>query len=142
MKQKIRKLWERLKTKEVRRYIIIGVCTTLVNFVCFTVLDKLLGVDENVSNAVSIMAAIVFAYFTNKIIVFESHCDTLFDAFIEFLKFVLSRLSTMLIEFFGMMLLHSVFGIEEIISKVITQGIVIIGNYFISKFIVFVEKKK
>ena len=63
------------------------------------------------------------------------------EKFIEFCKFILGRAFTMLIEYFGGMLLFKFCPIPEIISKCIITVVVIILNFFISKFFAFKEKK-
>ncbi len=52
-------------------YVFIGGCTTLVNLITYTAMYKLLDIDINISNITSIVVAIVFAYFANKIVVFR-----------------------------------------------------------------------
>ena len=55
----------------------------------------------------------------------------------EFARFVGGRMSTMIIEVGGVFLIYNVMGQSKMLAKLITQVIVIIGNYFISKFLVF-----
>lgn len=144
MKKIIKKITALPKNGEAIRYIIIGVCTTLVNFVLFTLFNylfALLGIEKEVSvtvsNLLSVILSILFAYITNKRFVFRSHCDSRRDVFFEFVKFVGARGITMLIEVGGVFVMFNLIGINEMISKLVTQVIVIIGNYFISKLLVF-----
>lgn len=53
------------------------------------------------------------------------------------MRFVVARLATMAIEVAGVYLLISVCGMEPYIGKMIVQIIVVIGNYFISRYLVF-----
>ena len=122
-------------------YIITGGLTTLVNLVVFTVLCELLSVDITVSNIISVAAAILFAYVTNKIFVFRSKCPDMRSLAGEFARFVSARLITMVIEVGGVFLLVNIMGMQPLVGKLLTQIIVVIGNYFISKFLVFVHKK-
>ena len=69
MKEQIRKLYH----SEVIRYIFFGGCTTLVNLVVFYGLRKL-GMGLNISNVISIIAAILFAYVVNSLFVFHDNC--------------------------------------------------------------------
>ena len=144
MKKIIKKITALEKKCEAIRYIIIGVCTTLLNFVLFTLFNylfALLGIEKEVSvtvsNLLSIILSILFAYITNKRFVFRSHCDSRRELFFEFIKFVGARGITMLIEVGGVFVMFNLIGINEMISKLVTQVIVIIGNYFISKLLVF-----
>ena len=55
----------------------------------------------------------------------------------ECAKFVGARLATMVIEVGGVFLTVNIIGQDAMIGKLETQVIVIVGNYFISKFLVF-----
>lgn len=126
---------------EVLRYLIIGGCTTLFNLIIFTVMVKAFFIDVTVSNVTSVILSILFAYVTNKLFVFRSHCASLAELAAEFAKFVGARLVTMVIEVGGVYLLVNIIGQDELLGKLETQVLVIIGNYFISKFLVFKNKK-
>ena len=131
----------RLLTSEGMRYLFIGGCTTMVNLVVYTVLCRAAHFNVNVSNIISIIVAILFAYVTNKLIVFRSHCGSFAELASECARFIGARLATMGIEVGGVFLLYEVLHKDEIVAKLATQGLVIIGNYFISRFIVFRDRK-
>ncbi|MBR5452385.1 MAG: GtrA family protein [Clostridia bacterium] len=138
MIDKIRRL---LSDGEAIRYIIIGICTTLVNYLCFAILADLIKLDVTVSNVTSVIISILFAYVTNKLFVFRSHCENLKQLIFEFVKFVGARGITMVVEIGGLYLLHNLLFMDKHIAKISVQVIVIVGNYFISKLIVFKGKK-
>ena len=79
---------------------------------------------------------------TNKVFVFESKTNTVKETFLEMVKFVGARMSTMAIEVGGVFLLYEVIHQDEVIAKLETQIIVLIVNYFISKFFVFKTKEE
>ena len=81
-------------------------------------------------------------YVTNKLIVFRSHCSSLGELAGECLRFIGARLATMVIEVGGVYFLYEIIHQDEIIAKLETQVLVVIGNYFISRFIVFRDRKK
>lgn len=140
MKKYIQKLYDIFNT-EAMRYIIVGGCTTLVNLLVFTLLCKVIHMEVNLSNVISVITAILFAYVTNKIFVFRSHCDSLKELSVEFGKFIGARLLTMVIEVGGVFVLFDMIGQDEMIAKLETQVVVLIGNYIISKFLVFTRRK-
>lgn len=149
IKKIISKIKDFLRDGEAIRYIIVGICTTLFNLVCFAVLTKVFalvisdeGINVTVSNFLSVVLSILFAYVTNKLFVFRSHCKNFGELFFEFIKFVGARGITMVIEVGGVFLLFNILGIHEMVSKLATQVLVVIGNYFISKFLVFRSSKK
>lgn len=126
------------KNKDKLLYLFFGALTTLVNLVVFYLLtDYPWQINVTVGNVISVITAILFAYVTNKIWVFQSKTDSAGQLFNEFCRFVGGRLSTMVIEVGGVYLIFNVMGFSKMGAKLITQVIVIIGNYFISKFLVF-----
>lgn len=152
---KLVELFKKLYYNEAIRYLFIGGCTTLVNIVAFAILTRCFTFDASLSilgvcvfnarilaNVLSIFLAIVFAYITNKIFVFQSKTHGVRAVFYEFLRFFGGRLSTMVIEVGGLELAVRVFGQSEMVAKLETQILVIIGNYFISKFLVFRKPKE
>ena len=137
--EKINKLIKKILDRDIILYIIFGVLTTLVNFVSFYILNSLMHIDGNISNLVAIPLAILFAYFTNRKWVFHTDAKGFKENFNEFCKFIAGRAFTMFIEFFGCMLLFKT-PIPEIISKLGVNVIIVILNFFISKFFAFKKK--
>ena len=130
---------KKLLTKENILYVIFGLLTTIINFSLFYAMIKI-GWNKNLSHLLSIIAAVIFAYITNKDLVFHSKANGLKEKLKEFFKFIIGRSFTLLIEFFGGMLLFQI-EIPEMISKLIITILVVILNFFISKFFVFKLEK-
>lgn len=139
--KKLKELIKKFCTKEIILYAIFGILTTIVNIAIFSLLTYVFKMNENVANAIAISVAVLIAYFTNKDLVFHSGAQNFKEKLMEFCKFILGRAFTMLVEYFGGMLLFKFCPIPEIISKCIITVIVIILNFFISKFFAFKEKK-
>lgn len=135
--QKIIKIEEKFLTVEIVLYIIFGVLTTIVNIGSFAILSSIINLEENISNAIAIILAVLFAYFTNKDLVFNSKATTFKEKILEFFKFILGRIFTMVIELIGFYLLFNLVGVPKLISKTLVTVIVIILNFFISKFFAF-----
>lgn len=150
MGQKIKKLVDMMISfikSEAFRYLFIGGCTTLVNLVVFSILTYGTALGDSdwgitVSNVISIVISILFAYVTNKLFVFHSKTDSFMELLFEMGKFVGARLATLVIEVGGVWLAVSVIGQDKMIGKLETQVLVVIGNYFISKFLVFTSHKE
>lgn len=134
--EKIQNILKKVLTKEVILYIVFGVTTTIINLVSFYIMSKILMWNENVSNIIAITLAVLVAYITNKDLVFHSKAGTVKDKIIEFFKFILGRAFTMLIEFFGGMILFQT-ALPTMFSKCVITVFVIILNFFISKFFAF-----
>lgn len=139
--EKIKDMIKKLCTKEVMLYLVFGVLTTLVNLISFYVLSKVVGWEENLSNFIAIILAVLFAYFTNKNLVFHSEAKNIKERFKEFSKFIAGRAVTMVVEFVGCWILFKT-PIPEMISKLVVTVIVVIMNFFISKFFAFKHSKK
>ena len=133
---KLKELIKKVLNKDVILYIVFGVLTTLVNLVTFYILSSLIHMNENIANLIAIPLSILFAYFTNRKWVFHTEAKGLKSNFYEFIKFISGRALTMFIEFFGCMLLFKT-PIPAIVSKLAMNVIIIILNFFISKFFAF-----
>lgn len=132
------------KNKEIINYLIVGVLTTLVSLITYyiltiTILNPNNEIELQIANIISWIFAVIFAYITNRKMVFESKDKNITT---EFTKFVSSRISTLLIEMFLMFILVSVLHLNDKIMKIIAQIIVIILNYVFSKLFVFTGDKK
>ena len=146
----IKKLWDRMFTREVLTYLLFGVLTTVVNYVVFWLTLRLGGEElVLVANALAFVASVIFAYVTNKIFVFQSKSWTWNVLKKEVATFVGARLLSFGLE--GLLLCTHVwkvgrwalFGINGIlVAKVVLSFLVVILNYVISKFLVFQTKEK
>ena len=135
------KIIKKVCTRETMLYIIFGVLTTLINIVVSTILVMAFQVEGNLASTIGIIISILFAYFTNRKMVFNSTAETAKEKWKEFFKFILGRSFTMVIEMAGVFLLYTVLGVEYVITKVTMTVIVVILNFFISKFFAFKNKK-
>ncbi len=138
--EKIKALIKKVCTKEVILYIVFGILTTVVNLGTFYIMNSLLLWDENVSNIIAIVLAVLFAYITNKDLVFHSEARKIKERLIQFFKFMLGRAFTMVVEFFGCLVLFQT-SIPNIVSKCLVTVVVIVLNFFISKFFAFKTNK-
>ncbi len=140
IKRLFRLFWQR----EIITYLIAGVLATLVNLLVFMLLSQVFGPERwYLTNAPAILASLLFAFFTNRWFVFRSKGPV----WLEFRRFVGSRiLISLLFEYGAMYLLFNVMGIRlEIpigslslsVSKVLTQFLVVAGNYVMSKLFIF-----
>ena len=137
----IKKIINKVLTREVILYVIFGIGTTLVNLGLFYILNSLLKWDENLSNIIAIVCAVLFAYITNKDLVFHSKAESQKEKMTEFFKFISGRAFTMVVEFVGCWILFQT-AIPEIISKLFVTVIVVVLNFFISKFFAFKSNNK
>lgn len=136
------KEWIR-KHGEIIRYLIIGGLTTVVSLGTYYLLVWFLLDPENevqlqIANVISWIAAVTFAYFTNRSFVFRSDNP---NRLAEAAGFYLSRVGTLLLDMGIMFLGVSVLHFNDKIMKLVVQVIVTVGNYVLSKLLVFRKKK-
>ena len=136
----MKKLIDKLCNRETITYLIFGVLTTAINYGIYHLMDKFTELEPVVYNIVAWTVAVIFAFFTNKLFVFESKSFKSTVVFREFLTFVSARIISLLLEEAFLALTVKVMGIHELIAKVIISVIVVIVNYFASKFLVFRKK--
>lgn len=139
------------KNKELLLYLVFGVSTTVVNFVAFTLFQALLGERLYlISNGLAWFAAVVFAYVTNKLWVFESKSWQPAVLWREIPSFLGARVLSFVIEEVGLLVLieglrFDLFSLTALgitvggtlIAKLLLAVIVVILNYFFSKLFIF-----
>ena len=130
-----------LKYKSVILYILFGGLTTLVNIVVYFACSCL-----KFSTAESTLAAwiisVLFAYITNRKYVFGSKSQGVKSVFKEISNFFLSRFATGLLDLAVMLLFVDILEFNGMLIKVISNIVVIILNYVLSKFLVFKPSHK
>ncbi len=131
------KFVKKVFTREIILYAIFGIVTTIINIGSFYIMTEFFNIDENLANNIAIVIAVLIAYFTNKDMVFHSQARGFKEKIIEFFRFILGRLFTMVVESVGGSLLFEFVPIPTIISKCLITVVVIILNFFISKFFAF-----
>ena len=142
MKEKLSNIIKKLCTREVIMYLIFGVLTTVVSLVVyyaliFTILNPENAIQLQIANILSWIAGVAFAYVTNRKYVFESKEENKLK---ELSKFVTSRLVTLFLDMFIMFVGVTCLKGNDKIVKLISQVLVIIGNYVFSKIFVFKKK--
>ena len=130
------------KYKEIINYLIVGVLTTVVSlgvyYVCvLTFLDPNQAIQLQAANVISWIAAVTFAYFTNRKFVFESKNP---DMLKEASAFVGARVATLLMDMLCMFIMVTCMGLNDKIAKLVVQVIVTVANYIFSKIFVFRKK--
>ena len=119
--------------KEFIKYLIFGILTTVVSVVSYTVLASFIGINYLISNLLSWIIAVLFAFITNRLYVFKSS-GKLKN---EIIKFYISRMASLLIETLIMFIMVEVLNFDDLLVKIGAQFMVIILNYVLSKIFVF-----
>ena len=126
------------KYKEFIKYGIGGGITTILHILLFAFLT-FIGIKYYIANIITLITIKTLAYFINKIFVFKTKCQNKKELIAEVLKYIFSRLFTMIIDYFGLIFLVEVLNINAIIGKIIVLVLVVLINYFLCKKYVYKE---
>lgn len=127
----VKKYWD------VITYLFFGVLTTVVNYIVYIPVYNMLGLSAAVSNAIAWVAAVVFAYLTNKPFVFKSHDWSMKTVIPELSKFVGCRVASGVAETVILLVTVDLIGWNGNVWKLVTSVLVVVLNYFASKLLVF-----
>ncbi len=125
------------KRRDILTYLIFGVLTTAVNYLVYLPLYNLAGLPASVSNLIAWAAAVTFAFLTNKPFVFKSHDWSRETVFPELAKFVSCRVASGVAEILILLLTVDILHWNGNTWKLLTSVLVVVLNYFASKFLVF-----
>ena len=122
--------------KETILYTVFGILTSVLNVLLFQIL-LFLNFEYKVSNLISLVVVKITAYICNKNFVFTSKCPNLVSLYKEILRFIIARGSTMLIDFFGLIIMVDFINFSKLPSKIFITILVVVLNYIIGKKHVF-----
>ena len=138
MTAKIKALFVRYR--ELILYVFFGGMTTLVDW---TISFVLYAVDCNVhvANVLAWCGAVLFAFVTNRTLVFESRAKGVGAIVRELCVFSGGRVLTLLLQEGVVFLFFDLLSWNKYAVKILAAVLVIVLNYFISKCLVFRKKK-
>ncbi len=129
---------------ETISYVIVGVLTTLVDYVVFAIVNESLkktgtslGDPVLVATAVAWAAAVLFAYFANKLAVFRNYDFSPRWLIRELSSFVGARVFSAVLVMVFMWVTVSRLGWNEYLAKVLSSVFNLVFNYAASKFFIF-----
>lgn len=131
----IRKLFQ--KHREMILYVFFGGLATVVSIGTFLLFDAVM--NELVANVLSWVITVGFAYWTNRTWVF---CSKVRGGGVwkELLTFYTGRLVTLGLEELMLLVFVTVLGWNAVVIKIAAQVVVLVGNYIISKLLIFRKK--
>ena len=148
----LKKLWNWAwgiyrKHEEVWNYLIFGFLAFVVNMVAYWVSAKALGADSGtplkvqIATAIAWVVAVIFAYWTNHSFVFKTKLHSMQEFYREFGVFIGARIVTYIMEIIIMFVLPTMLGVNDLVSKLVSNVIVIISNYIFSKLFIFKKEE-
>ena len=127
-------LWK--KYKELIVYIFFGAVTTLVNFVVFKLCNVALGEKLYlISNVFAWVAAVVVAYITNKLWVFESKRTGILFILSEFVAFCSGRVLSFFLQEGIFVVFVDLLSLNKMAVKITAGVIVVVVNYILTKLV-------
>lgn len=117
--------------REQWTYLVVGVCTTAVNYIIYFALNGL-GVYYIVSNVLAWTGAVVFAYFANGAWVYRS---TSRRGVKEAAAFVASRLFSLGLETLLLFLMVELGRVDQNLAKILVAVVTVVVNYFTGKLV-------
>ena len=140
--EKLKELY--IRYNELITYVIAGAVTSFVSLFTYYVLTVTFlnpkdPFELQIANVIAWIFAVTFAYFANRFFVFKSKEENIAK---EMFKFYLARLGSLGLDMLCMHILATRIGLNDRVSKILDQFIILIANYLISKFIVFRKKNK
>ena len=148
--EKIKKLIKREAFRELVIYGVVGVLTTAVNYIAYFASTRIgaavCGIAPDhaalivVANIIAWIVAVIFAFWANKQFVFRSKDWGKATLKKEIPGFVAARLLSLGLDIAVVELMVHVMGINDLVSKLVSNILVIIVNYFLSKFVIFRKK--
>ena len=132
-------LMKKILNKETILYIIFGVITTIVDFAAFAVFHYGLDMNEILANTLAWFIAVVVAFITNKLYVFEKKSFDAVSLLHEIPSFFMARVASLIVtDIF--LIFAGIVDMNMLLAKAIISVVVIIMNYFFSKLFIFNKK--
>lgn len=141
----MKKLFFLLFKTEKGKYLVVGGLTTLISFVAFWVAFYPLGLNDSVSTIIKNVVGIAFAYFPNRIWVFDSKNKSAAAVSKESVLFFTTRFAVLLLDMLFMAFLPSLLSFlpyASMVATVISSLLCLVINYIASKIYIFTSKEK
>ncbi len=143
----MRKLLHRVLNRQTMTYMFFGFLTTIINYVAFWCVITIFGQQTALSaNVVAFVFSVVFAYLTSKLFVFHSRSWKKDVLLREICSFFGARILSFAFEELGLLICLKCLDLGSIqiwridgmmIAKISLSVIVVLVNYFLSKFFIF-----
>lgn len=127
--------------KEIILYIFFGILTTAVNYGSYVLFAHCTGYSVAVSNGIAWILSVLFAFLTNKLLVFESKSLQPAIVLRELISFIACRLFSGFLDMGIMIIFTQVFHFNDLLVKLASNVLVVIINYALSKIFIFSKKE-
>lgn len=128
------------KNREMLLYILFGGLAFLVSIFTFALFNVTFGMNELIANVVSWIITVTFAFFTNRIWVFQAPTKTVKEFVVQLGLFFGARVVTLVIEEVILLVFVTLLQMNSMVVKIVAQVVVIVMNYILSKLVIFKNK--
>ncbi|MBD5509444.1 MAG: GtrA family protein [Lachnospiraceae bacterium] len=138
----MKKLWDfgwglYKKHEEGINYLIFGFLAFVLNYILYFLFADAMQLHYMAATVLSWVLTVVFAYWTNRTFVFKSQNKDTGSVVKEFVSFIGARIATEVLELVLMYVMVDLLSINDKISKLVCQVLVILANYVLSKIWIF-----
>ena len=137
----IKKVWDFAGIPSII-YGLFGFLAFVLNYVLYFIFADTIAMHYMAATVLSWVLTVVFAYWTNRTFVFKSQNKAAASVMREFVSFIGARVATEVLEIALMYVMVDVCSINDKISKLVCQTIVILANYVLSKIWIFKDVSK
>lgn len=130
------------KHKEAIDYLFWGGIAFFLSMILFYLFANVMSIYEQTANILTWVICVIFTYLTNRTFVFSSKVKGLKNVLKEFKDFVTARLLTLVMENAILFVMIDLMSVNNMVSKLVGQFVVIVSNYFLSKLWIFKNKEK
>lgn len=132
------KLDKKMLKSEIMYYAVAGLIVTIVNAICYYIF-LYVGLIYTVANLASIIISKIIGYLLNKFMVYKTKTEGWKETFFELCRFFIARGLTGILDFFGLIFLVEIVGINEAFSKISIMLFIVALNYVLGKRAVFIK---
>lgn len=125
------------KHKEIILYVFFGFIAVILNICLFVLFYNVFCISVLVSNLICWLVCVTFQFFTNKIWVFNNGNVNKNNLIKQIILFFLGRVFTLILEDLIIFIFIELLMYNPIFIKTLTQFIIIVLNYVISRWFVF-----
>lgn len=123
--------------QEGMRYLVFGGLSTVVNIIIFVICTNLISLSTTVGNSIAWIISVMFAYVTNKLYVFKSKTNNTKSLIKEIFSFTGARIATLVMETIFLIIFIDKLHFNTLLMKIISNILVILLNFILSKVWIF-----
>jgi len=126
--------------RQVQSYILWGMLPTAINYIVYLLCRDVIHIHYAVGNVIAWLIAVLFSFYLNKRFVFQSKSWAGRIVLKELAQFMVARIFSVAAETGLLFLLVEQLHLDDRVTKVVVNILIIVANFFIGKLIIFKKK--